>query len=81
MSDKKINLESIILEAYGCKDVHDFKKSFDISIQMVKEICIEACRQILELAAENADVTINSIEDLKLIVDKQSILNTINQIE
>lgn len=51
--ERKINLESIILEAYGCKDVSDFKKSFDVSIQMVKEICIEACRQTLKLAAEN----------------------------
>lgn len=27
---KEVNLEEIILEAYGCKDVHDFQKSFDV---------------------------------------------------
>ena len=102
MSERKINLESIILEAYGCKDVHDFKKSFDVSIQMVKEICIETCRQVLELAAQNVELSTTQTPPKQsngckwtsywvaaddydpeywIVVDKQSILNTINQVK
>jgi len=51
---KKINLESIILEAYGCKDVSEFQRENDISIQMTKEIMLEFGKQLLELANENA---------------------------
>ena len=92
MSERKINLESIILEAYGCKDVNDFQKSNDVSIQMIKEICIEAIRQVIELAAENANLSISSrggdtyfsdfysaMDDVE--VNQQSILDTIKQIE
>lgn len=83
---KTINLESIILEAYGCKDAHDFQKSFDVSMQMIKEISIEACRQALELAAENAktkDIPSDYPEDdyKCVIVNKQSIRDTIKQIQ
>ena len=55
---KKINLESIILEVYGCKDAYDFQKSYDISMQMIKEICIKACKETLELATKNAKINI-----------------------
>lgn len=88
---KKINLEEIILDIYGCQNVEDFQKSFDISIKMTKDICKQACKQILELAAENAKITAKLKENYNelsmldewttYIVDKQSILNTINQIE
>ena len=88
---KKINLEEIILDIYGCQNVEDFQKSFDISIKMTKDICKQACKQLLELAAENAEITVKLKEncnELSLldewttyIVDKQSILKTINQIE
>lgn len=107
---KKINLEEIILDIYGCQNVEDFQKSFDISIKMTKDICKQACKQILELAAENAISEFwgmcdyhgdhdsfgldeegcyktyytnedgNNVE-LSFHFDKQSILNTINQIE
>lgn len=46
----------------------------------VLRIMREVCNQTVDLCAENADITINSIEDLKLIVDKQSILDTKKQI-
>ena len=52
---KEINLEDIILKAYGCKDIAEFRRENDISIQMIKEICFEACNQVLDLAAENAE--------------------------
>ena len=46
----------------------------------------EACRQTLELAAENADTEKEMLPECGVlksvgVVDKQSILNTINQIE
>ena len=79
---KKINLEEIILDIYGCQNVEDFQKSFDISIKMVKDICKQACRQTLELAAEKVH---ESISDLEYRTEneelQQSILDTINQIE
>ena len=39
----------------------------------------EACKQVLELAAENATYDWNDHEDI--IIDKQSILDTINEVE
>lgn len=72
---KKINLEEIlnkfcIVEGY-IYPVRDLKDSMK-----------EACRQVLELAAENADVIVYSQGALgQCNVDKQSILNTINQVE
>lgn len=82
MEERKINLEEIILKAYGCNDMCDFINSYDISVQMIKEICIEACRQTLELAAENAEAWCYAEgNEPEYGVDKQSILNTIKQIE
>ena len=73
MSERKINLENIILEVYGCKNTQDFQKCFDVSISMIKEIVIKAISQTLELAAENAYITTKDKID--------GILNTIKQIE
>lgn len=86
---KTINLETIILEAYGCKNAHDFQQSFDVSMQMVKEIATEAIRQALELAAENANINVNrAAYGHKLTefykpfsIDEQSILDTIKQVK
>ena len=91
---KKINLEEIILDIYGCQNVEDFQKSFDVSIKMTKDICKQACKQILELAAENAKVEefyrgesyrIKDIfydnDDSYIVANKQSILDTIKQVE
>lgn len=82
MSERKINLEEILWKSFYNNGIPKPTHSLaEITQKAVKEAMKEACRQILELVAENAEVTINSIEDLKLIVDKQSILDTINQIE
>lgn len=87
--EKTIDLEEIILEAYGCKDAHDFQQSFDISMQMIKEISIEAIRQALDLAAENAKMmddpysycgNTGSEYPADQIIDRQSIRDTIKQI-
>lgn len=78
---KTINLESIILEAYGCKDACDFQNSYYISMQMIKEICIEACKQTIELAAENAVIERDYEFSDNCWVNKKSILEVIKQIE
>ena len=71
MSERKIKLEEIMQEHV---DPHCFlkKECYERVIDAMKE----ACKQILELAAENAEIH----EEL-FIVDKQSILDTIKQIE
>ena len=79
MSERKINLEEIISKTYGCEDIYEFQRTFDISVSMIKEICINVCKQVLELAAENATYDWNDSDDI--YVDKQSILDTINQVE
>lgn len=83
MSKRKVNLESIILEAYGCRDAHEFQRDYDISMQMIKEICIEACRQVLELAV--VKMKANAMEtfgtDIPDCWDEQSIIDTIKQVE
>ena len=75
---EKINLEEIL------------KQHSNICIddrENVVEAMKEACKQILELAAENADFGICQNDgDCPCIqeshfIDKQSILDTINQIE
>lgn len=71
MSERKVNLEEI-LEKHRQMFIKNSVKHPDYIMDAMKE----ACRQVLELAAENAEVH----EEL-FIVDKQSILNTINQVE
>lgn len=78
MSERKINLEEILND---CVYIDDEIKP------MVKNAMKEACRQIIELAAENAKI-INGFKSVKdyygpevKIIDKQSILDTIEQIE
>lgn len=74
MSERKINLEEIL---NNCVHIDDEIKP------MVKNAMREACRQVLELAAENAEVKILYIHQdcMDYGIDEQSILNTINQIE
>ena len=91
---KKINLELILFneigklriafpeENYYSEDDVKNSKEFTYFINAMKE----ACRQTLELAAENAECEDGAIIDLgfEIIaasVNKQSILDTINQIE
>ena len=46
-----------------------------------KEFALECCRQTLELAAENAEAIGSSCGFGSYWVDKQSIIDTINQVE
>lgn len=76
MSERKINLKEILETHSSIYD--EFPMPYSGVIAAMKE----ACKQVLELAAENAQTTEiyfgigHSIE-----IDKQSILDTINQIE
>ena len=84
--EKKINLEYVLDSI--CKDENKVNNSNKLHILMAMR---ETCRQILELAAENAEITAKLKENCNelsmldewttYIVDKESILNTINQIE
>ena len=80
---QKINLEEIISKTYGCEDIYEFQRSFDISVSMIKEICINVCKQVLELAAEK--IKSDALEEYGSEVpdcwSEQSILDTINQVE
>lgn len=72
---KKINLEEILNKH---SDVKDSYPTFGI-IDAMKD----ACKQALELAAENA-VTVHRFDGAhgcEFYTEKDSILNTINQIE
>lgn len=75
MSEEKINLEKIIKEELYNKHLY-FNKTNTVQI---KNICLEFGKQLLELAAENATYDWNDHEDI--IIDKQSILDTIKQVE
>jgi len=83
MSERKINLEEILLvnikKVYTeLKPVEDFcQRDRIISINAMKE----ACRQIVELVAENAELNYGEDEGQCITIDKQSILDTIKQIE
>ena len=83
MSEKKINLEEIIGKyCYTCMD-----GSTDIhsSISDVKELLLTFAEQLLALAAENAKINLikhpGFERDIYNGVNKQSILDTIKQVE
>lgn len=82
MSEEKINLEEIIKEELYNKHLY-FNKTNTVQI---KNICLEFGKQLLELAAKNAKTYTETYcssykEEWDKIVDKQSILNTIKQVE
>lgn len=93
MSERKINLEAIISKYYNLNKDEDGNAVF-FEWEVIKAMK-EAVKQALELAAENADLTYCSYEyeipegaistgDNEYgycYIDKQSIVNTINQIE
>ena len=90
--DKKINLEEILITVFDPVSWYCSTRRQDLqlaitlnpSLDEIKQAMKEACRQTLELAAENAEVEIEERMGQKtglVWVDKQSILNTINQIE
>lgn len=78
--EKKINLEEILWDSFHKfgipKPTHTLA---EITQKAVKDAMKEACKQILELAAENAETCEDSAYNR--IVDKQSILNIINLVE
>ena len=77
--NKKINLEEILYANAGyVGDEH--------TVYKIKLAMLSACSQTLELAAENAETEKEILPDCGVlksvgVVNKQSILNTINQIE
>lgn len=82
--EKKINLEEILLSIVP-KNCYweDMQNLTNCPQEYVLSAMKEACRQVLELAAENAETDFDSLpyEELRYFVDKQSILNTIKQIK
>ena len=90
MSERKINLEQILISKLEENSTEDFDLKIISKLHFIA--CYyameEACKQVLELAAENAKVieecTYNEVcqeNDFKTMVDKQSILDTLNQVE
>ena len=80
MSEEKINLEKIFQKYSFWKD--DYSE--------LKELCLNIIKQTLELAAKNARIindpnsycgNTGSKYSPSQVVSKQSILNTINQVE
>ena len=77
---KKVNLKEILKATNPM--LNKDGRAFKLSILAMKE----ACCQTLELAAENAETEKEILPDCGVlksvgVVDKQSILNTIKQIE
>ena len=79
MSKRKINLEEILQDYYLI--TLDNSKEIHASIEDVKSVMIEFGKQLLELAAENAEAHGSSCGFGSYWVDKQSILDTIKQVE
>lgn len=100
---KTINLEEILWKSFYNNNIPKPTHTLaEITQKAVKEAMKEACRQTIELAAENAEIEMNKksqygkyrkwqkVKDkeevdlfsyeVKYLVNRQSILNTINQI-
>ena len=94
---KEVNLEEILSE-YA--DVADGYIGYDTEIKDVLRAMKEACKQVLELASENAkiqEVVDDDLDNMEISdylvsyddfnscytqsVNKQSIINTINQVK
>ena len=74
--ENKINLDQIYHKHF------DGLYYDDLTDKMIKNFAIDFGKQLLELAAENAEITMldEYLED-GVEINKQSILDTINQIE
>lgn len=90
MSERKINLEEIWSKYEKFSKVPNLPGAIDLGYfkPTVNAMMLEFGKQILELAAENAklEITTSSLVGPPIILDKprinkQSILNTIKQIE
>ncbi len=83
MSERKINLEELFNNHFDCYTNFEDKGNYNdepaISKDKFKELFLEFGKQLLELASENATYNWNDHEDI--IIDKQSILDTIKQVE
>ena len=80
MTERKINLEEILQDYYLI--TLDNRKEIHAPIEDVKSAIIEFGEQLLELATENVNAYIGySADDPIVMVDKQSILDTIKQVE
>ena len=93
MSERKINLEEILQDYYLI--TLDNRKEIHAPIEDVKSAIIEFGKQLLELASQNAECKLKiKIECNKsqlengfvfgtnaIIINKQSILDTIKQVE
>ena len=78
---KQINLEEILNNQF--EPDYDFKLHYGNTTTInILEAMKEAIKQALELAAENAKVNLKPINlyDSVWFVNKESILNTINQV-
>jgi len=83
MSERKINLEEILLREFAKSEYGYPLLDYDVHLNIISAIK-EACKQTLELAAENAewdDLGDGDLHGANIEVDKQSILNVINLIE
>ena len=73
---KQVNLEEILKKELNI---------LSISVEQIEKSALkamkEACKQVLELAAENAGAIGSSCGFGSYWVDKQSIIDTINQVE
>ena len=76
MSERKVEIYKIIRDKWQYLLEEPARK-------LIHDIAKEACIQVLELASENAKVIKNehTSQILSNLIDKQSILNTINQVE
>ena len=82
MSERKINLEEKFYESFNIYHSDGNFMTKNCFVSTVRDIC----KQVLELAAENAEILRDDFNcDSQIreteIVDKQSILNTIKQVE
>ena len=86
MSKRKINLEEILISKLEENSTEDFDLKIISKLHFIA--CYyameEACKQVLELAAENAEtISYYNKDGFKFSeeIDKQSILDTIKQVE
>jgi len=96
MSERKINLEEILINVfepssqYCSTPLQDLQLAITLNpdVGMIKDAMIEFGKRLLELAAENAETSFEPIigfhvcpGDGDYVVNKQSILDTMNFIE
>ncbi len=83
MSERKINLNKILEDKNNLAFEEGYANYFtEAQRDIIFKAMEESIKQTLELAAENAKSKITSGDVMDFLeIDKQSILNTLNQIE